>query len=920
MLKRKNIVFVVICFLCVFGMYPNVQAATAKYTGSSGIKIYYSGGNYSFYNKKLDNNIAYCMQLGKSIAAVGAEYTSSGWNNYTYDAFIAGQIIKYGKELYSGQNEYLYIQYGLNCYFKWNGYFGCGDVANKLINKAKKRVANYNYVNGSNVSSLPSLSVSFENGRNSLVNSGGAQNYVSDKINVAGLVASEYGGNNKDSGYTSTKPQYTVTATANNGGTAYLCNEPYYNANCAQTVTFDSLANYSTYVVLLNGGLEGGSVTVTISGSNRSDYPSATRWAPKKGNHQKLSTYVPSVPVTRSVSIPIVLTYTKTGSYSVSLRKVDENGQNLTGASLTLYTSSDIDGKNDKKTLCSISSTTNPAVCTKSDLNDGNAAEFGYSSGRFLCYSEGTEPNGYKKITTKCDEISLQTSKKNFYMEVTDDNGKINYKSLDPTDYYKYKNAKNYCITNTEDNFDATYVNGVLSVGVKEGGNLKEGSCDVSPSGDDTLSAADDSTGGDSTGGDSTGGDSTGGSGEGGGTSTTTYGKTICVTYVDNSNTLIYDEDGTYCKNHGALSSFEQTDGNVNLSITNALNVVNISKKAITGTDEIPGAKLSIYTTDKDGNCTKTLAKAKKFEYKPFKFKNTGADDSESDATNTENTNQGSSESGNSTDSGTSSDSSSSTDSGASSIDKDETKVNVIDALTWESSYAPAIISGLNPGTYCLVEEIAPNGYKRVTSSVKFSMDSEGKVKLVDDGKGSAKIEEEKSETKSVDSTITLLDDIIDITVSKTDAATTKELPGANLSICEASKDESGKYEMMVSNAGDCTVVSLADGSLATWTSTDKPHVVHGLGSGAYYLVETIAPKGYSTAESILFIVNEDGSLTDKDGKSLKDSKLVMRDSLIKDSKTGSLGTYIVAMILVLATIGGFGSYYLLKKQENKIV
>ena len=62
-------------------------------------------------------------------------------------------------------------------------------------------------------------------------------------------------------------------------------------------------------------------------------------------------------------------------------------------------------------------------------------------------------------------------------------------------------------------------------------------------------------------------------------------------------------------------------------------------------------------------------------------------------------------------------------------------------------------------------------------------------------------------------------------------------------------------------------------------------------------------------------MVQEDGTLTDINGKSLADSKLVMKDSLIKDTKTGMLGIFVIVGVLVASSIAGVVSYLKLKKK-----
>ncbi len=227
--------------------------------------------------------------------------------------------------------------------------------------------------------------------------------------------------------------------------------------------------------------------------------------------------------------------------------------------------------------------------------------------------------------------------------------------------------------------------------------------------------------------------------------------------------------------------------------------------------------------------------------------------------------------------------------------------------MSWTSGTSPVEFNGLAKGDYYIVEITPPNGYKIATTATPFTINAAGEV-----SSGSQTVK---------DNLIVIKNKMNSFTVSKTDIATSKELPGATISICNTYTDENGKVKTLDDQyTNECIPVILSDGKEATWTSTDKPKEISGLPAGTYYLVEKIAPKGYSTAESIIFTIKSDGTLTDKDGKSLANNKLVMQDKKIDELKTGMGRLYIVLTIFVVViALGGTTYYFTIKKNQQLI-
>ena len=159
---------------------------------------------------------------------------------------------------------------------------------------------------------------------------------------------------------------------------------------------------------------------------------------------------------------------------------------------------------------------------------------------------------------------------------------------------------------------------------------------------------------------------------------------------------------------------------------------------------------------------------------------------------------------------------------------------NVID--TWVSTNEVHKIKDLTEGTYTLTETIAPDGYELSTETIKFTIDSNGNLNNAD-GNSVSKIVMYNSPIPKTGTAI----------ISKQDASTHETISGATLVI----KNSNGEI-------------------VDEWISTEESHKVENLEIGTYTLTETIAPKGYILSnKTITFIVNEEGKITDTNGKEL---------------------------------------------------
>lgn len=150
----------------------------------------------------------------------------------------------------------------------------------------------------------------------------------------------------------------------------------------------------------------------------------------------------------------------------------------------------------------------------------------------------------------------------------------------------------------------------------------------------------------------------------------------------------------------------------------------------------------------------------------------------------------------------------------------------------WVSDGTNHVVTELSAGKYVLKEIAAPDGYV-IATDISFEVFADG----------SAVVENVDAIAATEDGhpLIVMVDDTTKVEISKRDITNDAELPGATLQII----DENG------------TVIE-------EWVSTNEPHIIEAklIAGKTYTLKETIAPDGYTIANSIEFTVNEDGSVT----------------------------------------------------------
>lgn len=634
--KKKNALFI---FLVLWGIvaFPNhVSAVTYtsdhskcySYNHSIGsfTSIVAYGNGQSDCVKKLDDDYAYCMEFKKAITNTNYSKDSS-WKSNSKQAIVCGNIIELANKKYSGVQAYAMTAITLNTY------------SSKFLNNPNSRGNGTESLNGlwyQNNATIKEFidtaikmynemelgtklpSVQFE-ASNKVMNYVSGTTFISDKIKVKGLVNS-FGGDTV---------KYVIKSSTT-GGKVWICTDAA-GKNC-QEGSFEFSregAQYEFYVKASNISSTD-TVTVNIKGSNSSTYFTSARYV--SSNSQRLLVK-DDFDVKRSVSNSMQLAIPSLTQHKIVGYKVDESGELLSGASLEIY-------KDDPKVAGNL--------LTK---NNGNASTVSYSApivssttDDFFKHNyylvEKVAPNGYV----------LSSSVNQFYISGTNSLGNSSclYNGGENTDESTIVQDTEHC------NFsDYDYMCKSSTGEIK--GLTEENNCNF-PS--DSVPSPDPDT-------STEGSGAEGGTTEGGTTPTVpdpvTYEK-IC--YKKSTSTVALD---TYCDDKGKYVSVWVNGNTLVVTQPNTKNTVKISKKAITGDDEIAGAELKI-CTEADYNSKKNSCSAAK------------------------------------------------------TIDDVE--------MAWTSGNNAQEYSGLSKGTYYIIEEVPPAGYILATTVTKFSIDESGDVKV----------------------------------------------------------------------------------------------------------------------------------------------------------------------------------------------
>ncbi|HNX62974.1 MAG TPA: SpaA isopeptide-forming pilin-related protein, partial [Candidatus Limiplasma sp.] len=224
----------------------------------------------------------------------------------------------------------------------------------------------------------------------------------------------------------------------------------------------------------------------------------------------------------------------------------------------------------------------------------------------------------------------------------------------------------------------------------------------------------------------------------------------------------------------------------------------------------------------------------------------------------------------------------------------------------WVSGETPHIITGeLEAGhTYTLTETTAPNGYA-VSESVTFTVNADGTLQpgTVPANAG----------VDAATGTVTMRDKPLGVTISKKTLTGTEELPGASLTLRDTTDQQT-----VASWTGTATAKTF--GSTIYIADASANPVTYGYQYAAeeqqypliaghrYELTETAAPNGYLIASSITFTIDTTGTITEASAAgSVTNTTVTLRDAptVLNLLKVDDTGTPVAGAELTLYTVSG---------------
>ena len=421
-----------VCFNKTTGAYINYFYSPSSSCSASTVKsdrvkyVTTDVGDEDEESKK-----AYCMDWDKAFDAGKTYVEDSTWDKKSKNALIAGMIVSnIAKDITKDSvgsdfraQRYALIGATLNTYMAKAGvndgtynFYSKNSTVKKQVDFATKV---YDKIKGT-VSSTKITKPVFSYGgaaMSAVKNSKGeVQNYISQKITFSKVVDTYgystygYSGTSGD-GYKAVKVDYTLTGYAVNSSGTKLDNVTveicqYYNSGkggtCATSFKYEDLKTENGYAYfylkLPKDVAEGTKARVVITGNNTSKYWTSGRYIVKGASNKYQRLIVrDSISVAREIkvrlTIPVSVKPEDPGVeyvyYDFLVEKIDEYGNDLSGANLQLYS---LDKNNTKKILAESNGDFNFRTQLKFEKDKDTFKEYKYY------VSEKSTPDGYVLI------------------------------------------------------------------------------------------------------------------------------------------------------------------------------------------------------------------------------------------------------------------------------------------------------------------------------------------------------------------------------------------------------------------------------------------------------------------------------------------------------------------------------------------
>ena len=206
------------------------------------------------------------------------------------------------------------------------------------------------------------------------------------------------------------------------------------------------------------------------------------------------------------------------------------------------------------------------------------------------------------------------------------------------------------------------------------------------------------------------------------------------------------------------------------------------------------------------------------------------------------------------------------------------------DAIVWITGEKNVKFVGLKDGTYTLRETVAPEDYT-IANPMTFIIENGQLIEI--DG------EDVAEDATAEDKVVTMFDaSNKSITISKRDITGSRRVIGATLKLTwhgddakAATAKDFPEGEEYISLFGSAEAINTTGGSAIVWKSGNRHVELINLPDGYYRLHEEGTPPGYSTAEDIIFKV-EDMKVVTAELESLNNKTLETMDSINSEDLT----------------------------------